>query len=62
MKRLMMTSVVVLGLGTAACGGPKAADNAAQDNSAAASHDPNPTAPDGRHYLSQPLVRDIFTA
>ncbi|KTT92594.1 alpha-N-arabinofuranosidase [Sphingomonas sanguinis] len=33
-----------------------------QDNSAVASHDPNPTAPDGRHYLSQPLVRDIFTA
>ncbi|MDQ1230576.1 glycoside hydrolase family 43 protein [Sphingomonas sp. SORGH_AS_0879] len=61
MKRLMMASLV-LGLGTAACGSPQTAENTAQENTATASNDTNPTSPDGRHYLSQPLVREIFTA
>lgn len=62
MKRLMMAGVAVLGLCTAGCGTSNEAGNTAQANATTASNDSNPTAPDGRHYLSQPLVRDIFTA
>ena len=62
MKRLMMASVAVLGLCTAACGTSNEAGNTAQTNTATAANEANPTSPDGRHYLSQPLVREIFTA